>query len=406
MASYILYGKDTSGRNAVQRGELTNSNTRYSSFKTKEDKNASLEAILQNAEIEQPNLSIRPTRDIYVKKRLTVQRPRIDKKTGQIVDPGDSDIPGMVELWEAIDRISHLISVLEGETPPSEEENIFESSYRLYRLRHHRIEMCRDQYLLKEIYKPVIYWPNIDRPGPQYFDWTADSFYWISEEEWREKLENSYSSTISKNLADYETRLGEDNRLEVKWVVRRHTFDWCNPLHVRALINNWQSMYDAFYDRPGTYGNTLLLDFERYRAMADIPPVRDRLLDCKLRQLTYEGSLRIVQEEFGAHYTDSNMAVILNRDIPNLIAKAAQRHALLIDTPLRERKQCFRCKQLFPRSTLFFSRNNNRKDGFASNCKPCEKVLRIIKKEDQEKWKRIARQELERASAAAKPNPS
>ena len=39
MASYILYGKDEKGLNAVQRGDITNSNTRYNSFKVKDDLN-------------------------------------------------------------------------------------------------------------------------------------------------------------------------------------------------------------------------------------------------------------------------------------------------------------------------------------------------------------------------------
>ena len=48
MADYILYGKDEEGRNAVQRGETTNSNTRYNSFKTANDKLQSLDAIIEN----------------------------------------------------------------------------------------------------------------------------------------------------------------------------------------------------------------------------------------------------------------------------------------------------------------------------------------------------------------------
>ena len=32
MASYILYGKDEDGKNAVQRGETTDSDKRYKSF--------------------------------------------------------------------------------------------------------------------------------------------------------------------------------------------------------------------------------------------------------------------------------------------------------------------------------------------------------------------------------------
>ena len=37
MGSYILYGKDEDGYNAVQRGEMTNGTTRYNSFRRKDD---------------------------------------------------------------------------------------------------------------------------------------------------------------------------------------------------------------------------------------------------------------------------------------------------------------------------------------------------------------------------------
>jgi hypothetical protein len=48
MASYILYGKDENGKNAVQRGETTDSNKRYNSFQRAADKVQSLDEILEN----------------------------------------------------------------------------------------------------------------------------------------------------------------------------------------------------------------------------------------------------------------------------------------------------------------------------------------------------------------------
>ena len=38
MASYILYGKDENGQNAIQRNECTDKEKRYKSYKTKDDK--------------------------------------------------------------------------------------------------------------------------------------------------------------------------------------------------------------------------------------------------------------------------------------------------------------------------------------------------------------------------------
>lgn len=38
MASYILYGKDENGQNAIQRNECTDSNKKYKSYLTKSEK--------------------------------------------------------------------------------------------------------------------------------------------------------------------------------------------------------------------------------------------------------------------------------------------------------------------------------------------------------------------------------
>lgn len=47
MASYILYGKDENGKNAIQRNETVDSNEkRYKSYKTKDDKVVSLDEML------------------------------------------------------------------------------------------------------------------------------------------------------------------------------------------------------------------------------------------------------------------------------------------------------------------------------------------------------------------------
>ena len=47
MASYILYGKDENGQNAIQRNECTDKDKRYKSYKTKDDKVQSLDEILE-----------------------------------------------------------------------------------------------------------------------------------------------------------------------------------------------------------------------------------------------------------------------------------------------------------------------------------------------------------------------
>ena len=133
MASYILYGKDEDGKNAVQRKETTDSNKRYKTFQRLADKTQSLDEILENPLMDQATLKPATERYIYTKKKPTIARPKYDKQ-GNLLDAGDSDIPGMVELWDSIDRIAHVVAVSEGKVPPDENTQIITEPYRLYQL--------------------------------------------------------------------------------------------------------------------------------------------------------------------------------------------------------------------------------------------------------------------------------
>ena len=379
MGSYILYGKDEEGQNAVQRGEVTNGKTRYNSYRRKDDKLLSLDKIIDNPLTDQQQLRPMKNKDVYVKKRPTIVRPKYDKKTGELVDPGDSDIPGMTELWECIDHLDHWIHVLEGKLPPTENDTIFEDSYRLYQLKHTLIDLRRHQYYLKDSYKPAIHFLAVDHPKTQFIDWTGDCFYWISKEEWEKRTSNALTHTISKNLIDYETRLNSAGEIEVKWIVREHTFNWEDFTHVRALINNYEILRDYVWDKLDTYSRTLIFDFERYREMAKLSEVREFLLDQKIAHVPYEDIIQELEKRYGLHYNENHLSAILAKEIPQKIAFAAQKYRLILDTPDSKKKKCYHCGALLPRTTLFFARNRSRKDGFASSCKECERKMRIAR---------------------------
>jgi len=122
--------------------------------------------------------------------------------------------------------------------------------------------------------------------------------------------------------------------MEVKWVVRHHTFDWENPLHVRSLINVYDLLKDQMKAKLDTYGRTLIWDFERYREMAQFSPLREFLLDLKLDRIPYDDILEKLQIKFGIVYNKNHLCTILSREIPEKIAETAKKHRLLIDTPL------------------------------------------------------------------------
>ena len=379
MASYILYGKDENGLNAVQRKETTDSEKRYSTYTRNSDKKMqSLDAILDNPLADQQSLKPVEERYVYVKKKPTIHKPKYDKKTGELIDIGDADVPGMTELWDCIARLEKVLAVGEGRLPPDEDTELITDSYKLYKLRHQVADMRLHQYYLKEAYKPTIHFVAVQHPQPQFYNWDSDAAYWMTFDEWQRKLHNSYLTSISHNLEDYETRENPyTHELEIKWVVRQHTFDWENPLHIRYLIKYYSDLAMQFYDNVYAWGHTLVKDFDRYQDMANLTPVRQFILTRCIDKASYAQISQELQENFGLRYNETHLATILHKEIPEKIATAAKKYRLELDTPLSQKKKCFRCGRYFPRDYLFFGSNRGRKDGLASNCKECEKKRRI-----------------------------
>lgn len=379
MASYILYGKDEEGKNAVQRGETTDSDKRYKSFQRAEDKNQSLDEILDNPLADQQTLQPVESRYIYTKKRPTIKRPKYDKQ-GNLIDIGDGDIPGMQELWDCIDRLEYIAAANEGKVAPDENTQLFSDPYRFYQFKHMLIDVKRHQYYLKDAYKPTLHFVATTPPKSQTYNWDEDSYYWMPFPQWQSRVNNALLHTISKNLNDYETRQNpQTGELEVKWVVRQHHFDWENPAHIKALINHYSAIHMELYDKLDSWGRTLIYDFDRYFNMANFSPVREYILMRKIDKAPYPDIVEELQIKFGLKYNENHLCTILAKEIPEKMAMTATKHRMLLTTPQKERKKCYTCKQWLPRNNYFFATNNSRKDGFASNCKECERKKRIAK---------------------------
>lgn len=370
MANYILYGKDENNTNAIQRKETYEEKKRYNSFKKASEKVESLDAIMDNPMMDQIGFKAMDEKYVYKKIKPSIKRPKFNKE-GQLTDPGDSQIPGMEQLWESIDRLQKIINIADGKIPP-DENPIITDSYKLYKMRHQLIELRRDQYYLKDLFAPTIKFLNCKPSSPQLIDWDNDSFYWISKEEWEKKINSSYIK-LSKNPNDYEWR--EDGM--VKWVVRRHTFDWENPTHIKYLIDNYSAIWQMAYDQPYSDARILIMDFDRYQTMADLSPLRQHILNRKIDKWTYLNILRELDKEWNIQYNENHICTIVTTEIPQKIAKIARRNRLLLETPIEERKTCTICKKALPKDYLFFGKNSGRRDGFSSSCKECEKKRRI-----------------------------
>lgn len=376
MASYILYGKDENGKNSIQRNETIDKDKRYKSYKTKDDKVQSLDEMMEAPGFDEQQLRSAYKRDSYTVPKPCIRKPKYDKQTGEMIDPGDSDVPGMREQWEIIDRWQRMLDIAQGKIAPNENDTLVTDPYRVYQLKHNLIDIRKHQYYLKDSYKPTLHFQNLDHPKPQFYDWTGDSFYWISRDQWQAKVDHSYTSRVSKDLKDYETR-GEGDNLEIKWVVCQHTFDWENYKHVRALLNHYYTMYEALRDKLNTYGRTLLWDFDRYVTLCGFSELRLFLINLRKQGMAYEDILDEMRAYYAIEYSPNYLVSIISNEVPKKIAQVARMLRLEQDTPPEKRKKCIHCGKLLPMDPLFFSRNNAHKDGLSNTCKDCDKATRI-----------------------------
>lgn len=364
LASYILYGKtEETNKSIVQEHKTLDLDKRFKSYKRSDDKVKSLDELLDNPYTRPEDIKPMDNKYVYLKRREGIHRPKYDKR-GNLIDPGDSDIPGMPELWKACDDLAAFIETI----PP-------EHSYRIYRLKHQLIDMRRHQYYLKDAYKPTLRFLNTSRCENQLYDWNCDSTTWITVDEWRRRVNQRFF--ISKNLADYKTITSPEGETLVFWVIKQHTFDWENPEHVRQLMLHYSILYQQLWDETQSWGRTLLFDFDRYCTLCGFSPLREYILLRRIDGAPYLKIAEEMREKFDVDYTENHLGVILSKEIPRAIARKALELRLDNETPPSERKICAKCRRAYPRHPVFFVSNASRADGFSTTCKFCDKKARL-----------------------------
>ena len=235
-------------------------------------------------------------------------------------------IPGMKQLRDAIAQIEAQEKVATGK--------------RRFLLKKQLIEMRKDQYVLKNMFKPPIYCLNVTK-----------SFNHIALEE-----------KISVN---------EDGSLKIEG-----NFSLLNPDHVSAVLCNYsrikqdcwgQFSRDAYYmiqDLENLVDETLEKDF----------PLYYDLLIYKIDGKTNEEIQSLLERDYGVRHSVEYISSLWRNKIPKMIAEQARKDWLIWHYTFEEKgqwKKCSRCGQIKLAHNMFFSKNNTSKDGFYSICKDC-----------------------------------
>lgn len=235
-------------------------------------------------------------------------------------------IPGMRELREMIQETDARAKVAVGR--------------KKYLLKKQLIEMRKDQYVLKGIFKPTI---NI-------------------------------TPTAGRGLNKID--LAEQRYLDAnKEPQSKGLISFFNPLHISAILCNYSALKSETQGRYSDDFFYLLEDFDKLVAQA----LKEYPLYLDLIKLKINGKTNIeIQNELelkhNKKYSIEYISALWRNKIPKLIAEYEKQNYVIWTFEQdsgAQWKTCTRCGERKPAHHYFFSKNKTSKDGWYSLCKNC-----------------------------------
>lgn len=359
IANYILYGKDgDSGESAVDRKEVQ-IKTKYNSYSKKEPE--SLDELMES-----------PTFDERIftdnRNKYKVIKPKIDREK-------DFDVPGIRELWKAIDKYQYIIDVNTGKIDDPAAPKL--SSVQLYKFKHMVIDLRRQQFYLKDIVKPTICMFGTNARTPHQIE--DSSIPW--------DLENSNFSIaplgvlIGKDEKFYDPKnyKGPDYLYNKE---ATFTIDFRNFEHIYYLLENYEDLKIGSINKPESTIGFLLDTLDFYIERTNLSEPKKIILNYKKNKIQNEIIKEKLEKDFNLTHSANYISTIWKQKICKEIAETAQLHYdyyLNRNKPFAWKK-CVQCGRIKLKDTREFMRKSRSSDGLASRCKECDKINRLKNK--------------------------
>lgn len=427
MGNYVLWGRGANGKNAEENGDVSLNRT-YKTWTTNEP-------VSLNELCEMPGFNERTIRPIGVRHEKTPHF-RIDR--AELLRAAPAHLHQTLrELFHNIDTLDVQIGFYElahgkrknalhddllHQFTPDDLAELREkgeslSYYGYLKKRHLVVELRREQYTIRDSFCPISMVPNfggdnIEEDLPLTFDADVevrplglDNKHGAQKLLFRKTLSpDNFSEAeltlISKELqrrAIYQKQNAEavtsthqrNVQSDVEGGPPSHDrfFDFRDAEQVATLV----SFYDELRDAAATpYENSIysttqqLLDtFDWYVDYAQLSDIQRTILELKINKVKNENIVSALKEKYGRTYGINYISTIFRRKICAKIAAAAQSHLEVISELFYPEnwKKCTNCGRTLLINESNFMHKYKSKDGFASQCKICDKEKRKRLKE-------------------------
>lgn len=281
----------------------------------------------------------------------------------------------MVELWERIDTLQERYDMYRGKIPPNDYvRNHPLSAYQLYQFGHILIDIRRHQYYLKDAYKPSIKFFNVPAPTKIEPDFNCDTGLWLRPEEWCGRKRNPKPFDMEQPALE---DVPEDEEGNLYWKISDNKLDYENPTHILAILDNYVNLLKHCYDKPYSNTRLILFDMELLIENTNLTDVEQFLLEQRVAHRNVFVIQQALAEE-GIIYSDLQVREITRKKIPKKLSQTATRLRLESDlnTGRIEGLECSKCHQILPKDPFYFARSRDKRTGYCSQCKECQKASR------------------------------
>lgn len=357
VSNYILYGKDEDGTSCVDRKEVQ-IKTKFNSYN--KEKFCSLDEMMESPTFDEAILQ--KNRTIYKK-----VKPSIDKERAK-------DIPGMVELWEEIDKLADILEQNQGKkefqegTPKLGQKEI-------YYLNHHLIQLRTQQYYLWDSQFPSM---MTSKNKAEFFTNPVDqqvNYPIYPRGVMRGENDINFKAPRQDKFKHHSIVMEEE--IQDREEKGKPFFSFIKAEHVYQLILHYEEIKFYCESQPDSLLNNLLWTLDFYIEKAGLNEQQKLIIGDKKRRLTNKEISQHLQEELGIYHQENYISTIWNKII-KLICDAAE---LNFDEYLckdydKAWKKCNCCGEELLRDPRNFVRKAIASDGLTNRCKKCDQALR------------------------------
>lgn len=262
-------------------------------------------------------------------------RPSIDRDR-------DKDIPGMEELWEEIEKVKKIYDYLDDCLKGRREkdfDNPLEISYvNHYFYKNWYIDLCLNQYTLKDFYNPIMNTKLMDYRN------------YIKEEE----------IYFGIRAGKYIYNESEEEKM----------IDLGNPVHVYLLLRNYKAIKMGHMDSTIDSWNQLYDLLDEAIAECSFNDCVWEVLELKVNGEHNDIIGKYIRDKYNVKYNDNYISTLFTKSISRKIAKKAISNAGRKFHDIKPKK-CPKCKEM------------RYEDDFYSFAKPCIYCLKKNKNKNR-----------------------